>query len=197
MNFDQLHEATKSETQLISAAQQGDDFAWEHLVRAHQEASFRLAYLHLGDLHEAEDVVQESFIRAYQAIGRFDIARPFRPWLLRIVANQALNQRRTIGRYYNALKRLLQSEPDIHIPQHSVIQENFEAKTLWQAIQQLRNSDQQIIYLRFFLEMTVSETAETIGVAPGTVKSRLHRALKHLMKVIEQDFPELKEWHHE
>jgi len=73
-----------SEARLIGRAFQGDETAWETLVRGHQEAVFRLAYLLLGDPDEAEDVAQEVFIRAHRSLGRFDPARPMRPWLLRL-----------------------------------------------------------------------------------------------------------------
>ena len=79
----------------IESARQGDETAWVELVRLHQEAVFRLAYLFLGDPDEAEDAAQETFIRAYRALGRFDTSRPLRPWLLQIVANLTRNRRRS------------------------------------------------------------------------------------------------------
>jgi RNA polymerase sigma-70 factor (ECF subfamily) len=62
---------------------------------------------------------------------------------------------------------------------------------LWQAVQQLNQKGQEVVYLRYFLEMSEAETAETLNIPPGTVKSRLHRALKQLRGVIEREFPEL------
>ncbi|MBV9786854.1 MAG: hypothetical protein JOZ51_01680, partial [Chloroflexi bacterium] len=70
------------QSDLIVRAQQGDGTAWEHLVRQHQDAVFRLAYLLLGDADDADDVAQETFIRAFGALDRFDPSRPLRPWLL-------------------------------------------------------------------------------------------------------------------
>ena len=84
------------------------------LVRAHQTPVFRLAYLLLGSADEAEDVTQETFIRAYRSLGRFDTSRPLRPWLFKIAANLAHNQRRSMGRYLAALGRLFQVERWIH-----------------------------------------------------------------------------------
>ena len=81
-------------------------------MREHQQAVFRLAYLLLGDADEAEDVAQETFIRAYRALERFDASRPLRPWLLRIASNLASNQRRSIGRYFGALQRLVFLDPE-------------------------------------------------------------------------------------
>lgn len=182
-----------SEADLIARARQGDDEAWEDLMRLHQEGVFRLAYLLLGDADEADDVAQEAFLRAYRALDRFDLERPLRPWLLSIAANLARNQRRSVGRYVAALQRFFHAEP----PEGASIEERsaqrLEAVSLWQAVQRLNPSDQQIVYLRYFLEMSVEETAESIGVAEGTVKSRLHRALERLRTVIEREFPGLRE----
>jgi RNA polymerase sigma-70 factor (ECF subfamily) len=71
--------------------------------------------------------------------------------------------------------------------------QQWETQTLWQAVRQLSLIDQEIIYLRYFLELSVAETTEATGIAPGTVKSRLHRALERLRKVIAAEFPALQE----
>ena len=185
-----------SEVDLIRQACQGDQEAWSALVRQHQEAVFRLAYLLLGDADEASDVAQESFIRAFQTLGsHFDMERPLRPWLLRITTNLAHNRRRSVGRYLAALGRFFWADEsrgvapgpgDEQLPQ-------WEAQALWQAVRRLDQADQEIIYLRYFLELSVAETAETTGIAPGTVKSRLHRALSRLRTVVETAFPALQE----
>lgn len=69
----------------------------------------------------------------------------------------------------------------------------MQANDLWKAVQTLKMPDQQIIYLRYFLDLTVSETAEVLQVAEGTVKSRMSRALEKLRNIIQQDFPVLFE----
>jgi RNA polymerase sigma-70 factor (ECF subfamily) len=73
-------------------------------VRQHQEGVFRLAYLHLEDPEEAADIAQETLLRAFRALHRYDSARPMRPWLLSIAANLARNCRRSLGRYGSALQ---------------------------------------------------------------------------------------------
>lgn len=184
-----------TEAEWIERARQHDEAAWEALTRLHQEAVFRLAYLLVGDASDAEDVAQEVFIRAYRALARFDATRPMRPWLLTITANLARNRLRSLGRYLNALNRSLRAEPEkiIHVPEAS--QQNIEAQALWQAVRRLGEADQQVIYLRYYLEISEAEAAEALNIAPGTVKSRLHRALGRLRNVVERDFPILrKEW---
>jgi RNA polymerase sigma-70 factor (ECF subfamily) len=165
---------------------------WEDIVRDHQEPIFRLAYLMLGDAAEAEDVAQETFINAYKTLGRYDPARPIRPWLMRICANVARNRRRSVGRYVRALQRMwvLVNEPDpMSIDERSV--KNIDAAALWQAVRRLSSHDQEVIYLRFFLEVPEAEMADVLDVASGTIKSRLHRALGRLRDVVQREFPGL------
>jgi RNA polymerase sigma-70 factor (ECF subfamily) len=178
---------------LIIQARQGDAGAWEAVVARHQEIAFRVAYLLLGDSADAEDVTQEAFIRAYGALDRFDTSRPLRPWLLNIVTNLARNRRRSIGRYFAALGRLARAEPERMITPPDDHGRQDQANQVWEAVRQLNADDQKIIYLRYFLDLPVAETAQTLGIAPGTVKSRLHRALGRLRDVIQEDFPGLIE----
>lgn len=178
---------------LILRARQGDGAAWEALVRLHQEPAFRLAYLLLGDPDEAADVAQETFIRAFQALDRFDVARPMRPWLLSIAANLARNRRRSIGRFFGALQRLVREQPSAGDRHVNGQEQRWQSQALWAAVRRLSENDQQIVVLRYFLDLSVDETAQTLGIAAGTVKSRLHRALERLRSIIEREYPELKD----
>ena len=180
------------ESTLIQRAANGDTSAWEPLMLAHQQAVFRFAYLLLGDADDAEDIAQESFLRAWNHLKRFDPALPLRPWLLSITANLSRNRRRSAGRYVSALMRAFREQPK-EPPPEAINAQNTEANDLWRAVRQLDLPDQQIIYLRYFLDLPVSETAEALQIAEGTVKSRLSRALEKLRKIIHQDFPVLVE----
>lgn len=181
-----------NETEQIILARQGDEGAWAVLVQQHQEALFRLAYLMLGDADEAADVAQDAFIRAFHALPRFDATRPLRPWLLQIAKNLAHNRRRSVRRYLAAIGRWWQASPSqVEGPTAATVRTQ-EAQELWQAVQQLPMSDQAVIYLRYFLELSVADTATALGVAEGTVKSRLSRALTRLRMVVEQQFPGLQ-----
>jgi RNA polymerase sigma-70 factor, ECF subfamily len=185
-----------SEDELIYRARQGDPAAWETLVRAHQEHIFRLAYLTLRDAAEAEDMAQEAFLRAYLALDRFETGRPFRPWLTRIAVNLARNRRRSLGRYLNHLRRAFASEPEperYRAGLENNLQARWQAETLASAVKRLNRHKQEVLHLRFFLAMTEVEMAEALSIQPGTVKSRLHRAISDLRQVVEADFPELQE----
>lgn len=183
------------ETTLVRHAANGDAAAWEPLVLAHQEAVFRLCYLLLGDPDDAEDIAQETFLRAWNHLKRFDLARPLRPWLLSIASNLASNRRRSAGRYVSALIRAFRNEPPASHNIEEKSAQQIAASDLWKAVQNLSLPDQQIIYLRYFLELSVNETAEVLQIAEGTVKSRLSRALERLRGIIQQDFPVLAEGH--
>ena len=186
-------ERLNDEVVFIRKARLGSATDWEALVRAHQQPVFRYAYLLCGDADEAEDIAQEAFIRAYHALGRFDETRPMRPWLLRITANLAHNRRRSAARYLTALRRLAWSEPTPGVKIEEKTAQNIQKRSLWNAVQGLPDSDRQIIYMRYFLELSVEETAAAVLIAPGTVKSRLHRALNRLRAHIQKDYPELTE----
>jgi RNA polymerase sigma-70 factor, ECF subfamily len=181
-----------TESEQINLARRGDESAWEALVRVHQEPVFRLAYLLLGDPDDAQDVVQETFVRAYYSLSRFDTDRPLRPWLLRITSNLAHNRRRAFGRYFAALMRYARSDPESISPVAAPAQ-HTDAGQLWQVIQRLAPPFREAIYLRYYLEMSDAEIAATLSVAPGTVKSRLHRALSRLREMIDRDYPDLKD----
>lgn len=181
------------ESTLIRHATDGDAAAWEPLVLAHQEAVFRLCYLLLGDPDDAEDIAQETFLRAWNHLKRFDTARPLRPWLLSIASNLASNRRRSVGRYLSALTRAFRNEPAFSASIEERSTRQMEASHLWKAVQTLGVPDQQIVYLRYFLDLSVAETAEVLKIAEGTVKSRLSRALERLREIIRQDFPVLTE----
>ena len=182
------------ESTLVRHAANGDAAAWEALMVHHQEAVFRLAYLLLGDPDDADDVAQESFLRAWKSLRTFDTARPLRPWLLSISANLARNRRRSAGRYFAALVRAFREEPaSEEIEEQST--ESLQAGELWKAVQKLSLPDQQVVYLRYFLDLPVSETSQVMDIPEGTVKSRLSRALEKLRDIIQKDFPVLSEEH--
>ena len=155
--------------------------AYEELVRAHQDGAVRTAHLFAPD-GDAEDAVQEAFIKAYAALGRFRIGSPFRPWLLRIVANEARNRRRSAGRRAGlALRSAEDRRPADAAPSPESAVLAAEQRTwLLAGVNGLADADREVIAARYFLDLSEAETAEVLGVPRGTVKSRLSRALGRL-----------------
>jgi RNA polymerase sigma-70 factor, ECF subfamily len=186
-----IHEDLKAgtaEQSWVRQAQAGDIEAWSLLVETYQQPVFRLAYLLLGDPDDAEDVAQETFIRAYGALNRFRADLPLRPWLLRITTNLTHNWRRSASRYMAALQRTL-SPPEPTPPTSP--EGTDDAELLWQAVRRLSIKDQQVLYMRFFLDCSEEEMAEVLNKARGTIKSRLHRALRRLKAVLPAElYPE-------
>lgn len=177
------------DAELIERARAGAVDAWGALVERYQQAVYRLAYLMLGDAYEAEDVAQDTLIRAYRSLAQYDERRPLRPWLLGITANLVRNRRRGLGRYWFYLERLARQQAPLYSDIETQAWEQARARALWEAVRQLNPTDQEIIYMRFFLELSVDETSAALNIAPGTVKSRLSRALDRLRVIIAQGFP--------
>ena len=166
---------------LIARARSGEVMAYEELVRRYQAVAVRTAHVISPD-GDAEDAVQEAFVKAHAALGRFRPDAPFRPWLLRIVANEARNRRRSAGRRAGlALRAAEDRRPDDAAPSpESAILAGETRATLLAAINALRDEDREVIGARYFLDLSEAETAEALSLPRGTVKSRLSRALGRL-----------------
>lgn len=130
-------------------------------------------------------------MRAYRSLGRFDVREPFRPWLLRIVTNLAINSRRSAGRRDAMAKRFEQRAPAAGGSPEEAAVSSEQAQRVWQAVATLEPRDQALLYLRYFLDASETEAAQAIGRPAGTVKSRLHRALRKLRGVIHDEYPDL------
>ena len=173
------------DAELVEEARRGDARAYEELVRRYQDVAARTAYLVAGA--EVEDIVQEAFVKAYRALGRFRAGSPFRPWILRIVANEARNRRRAAGRRARLELRVAGDRPsgDAAPSPEATVMEEDERRMVLEAVNRLREKDRLVIGYRFFLELSERETAEALGVRPGTVKSRTARSLARLRKELE------------
>src|SRR2546423_14409989 len=97
------------DSELITRAQRGDSAAYEEIVQRYQQVAFRTAYVIAGSAADAEDAAQEGFVKAYRALHRFRAGAELRPWLLRIVANEARNRGRSYGRRHRLELRLTES----------------------------------------------------------------------------------------
>lgn len=168
---------------LVECARRGDVRAYEELVRRYQDVAFRLAYTILGSAEEAEDAAQEGFVKAHLALHRFRDGAPFRPWLLRIVVNSARNRRRSASRRLGLQVRVDAAEPIRTADSAEASALAAERRSeLVDAVNGLGTDDRLVIGARYFLELHETEIATLIGVAPGTVKSRLSRARARLAR---------------
>ena len=175
-----------TDAELIDAARRGDVAAYEELVRRYEQVAFRTAFLLCGDADEAWDAAQEGFVRAYGALRRFRTGAEPRPWLLRIVANAARNQRRAAGRRASLALRSAQDRPSdgaAPSPEAAVLAGEQRAELL-AAIDRLAEDDRRIIALRWFADLSERDIAAVLDVPAGTVKSRLSRAMARLRGVM-------------
>ena len=167
---------------LVERARRGDADAYAEIVRRYQDLAFRTAYLVTGVAGDAEDAAQEAFVKAYQALPGFRSGAPLRPWLLRIVANEARNRRRSTGRRTGLVLRAAEehASADAAPSAEAAVLASESRRTLIEALNRMRDDDRMVIACRYFLELTEAEMAEVLGVRRGTVKSRLSRALGRL-----------------
>lgn len=184
----------EDEAAVIARVRAGEPEAYAELVRAHTAVALRAAVA-CGAGAEAEDVVQQAFFKAYRSLGRFQEGAAFRPWLLRIVANETRNTVRSAGRQRAVAGReadLLGGEP--RIPESAdpavAAEERERSRRLWEALDGLAEDHRQVVIHRYLLELDESETAQALGWPKGTVKSRLSRALRKLGLVLGAEEPE-------
>jgi RNA polymerase sigma-70 factor (ECF subfamily) len=171
-----------AEDDLVAQAKLGDTRAYGALIQEHQTIAFRTAYLITASAADAEDAVQEAAVKAYRALGRFRAGKPFRPWFLAIVANEARNRRRSAGRRERLALRAAEdplSGGAVPSPEAAILEAEQRAELL-AAVDELREEDRLAIACRYFLGLSEEETASALGWRRGTVKSRTSRALDRL-----------------
>jgi RNA polymerase sigma-70 factor (ECF subfamily) len=173
---------------LIARAVRGDSAAYEEIVQRYQQVAFRTAYVITGSAPDAEDAAQEGFVKAYRALDRFRLGADLRPWLLRIVANEARNRVRSSGRRHQLELRLAEGfRPGDAAPSpEAVAVAGDERRRLLTLVNALSEEDRLVIASRYFLELNGEETAAALGIPEGTVKSRLSRALARLRARVEE-----------
>jgi RNA polymerase sigma-70 factor (ECF subfamily) len=182
-----------SESELVARARGGDIHAYEELVRRYQDVAFRVAYSILRSAEDAEDAAQEGFVRAYRALasGRFREGALVRPWLLTIVANAARTRRAVTARRPTLTLSAVATHPadDSARSPEAVALIAEQRRELLDAVNALRDDDQRVIAYRYFLDLSEAETADLLGCARGTVKSRLSRALGRLRQRLANRMP--------
>lgn len=170
-------------------ARDGDTSAYDVLVQRHQGVAQRAAWLATGSAEEAADAVQEGFVKAWQALDRFRDDAPFRPWVLRIIVNTARNRRRSAWRF-EALRVRATAGASTQAPgdsAESLALEHVEHERLVGALRRLPDRHRAVVGCRYLLELSEAETAAVLAIPPGTVKSRLSRALERLRADLEPD----------
>ena len=155
--------------------------AFEQLMRAHEHVAFRAAHAVTRNHADAEEAVQEAFLNAYRSLRRFRRGLPFRPWLLRIVLNEAKDRRHAAARARGLAERADQEAgARAEAPATVPVIDAERRSLLLAALDRLPAKQRDVVTCRYLLELSEEETAATLSLRPGTVKSRLSRALTRL-----------------
>jgi RNA polymerase sigma-70 factor (ECF subfamily) len=176
-------EGAEDEAALVRCAQAGDAKAFAEIVRRYQRALYRLAYGLTRSSSDADDLAQETFLRAYQALGRFRVGEPMYPWLARIATNQAFSLFRSRRRKpETALEPLIEAgwqwsgDDD---PAAEAAEREHKAQ-LQAAFAELKPEHQAVLVLRAVQDLSYEDIAQTLQIPVGTVMSRLSRARAEL-----------------
>ena len=191
----------------VSQAQQGDDEAFTKLVETYQTPVFNLCYRMLGEPDLAEDAAQETFLRAYQHMHRYDEKRPFATWLLSIAAHYCIDKLRR--RKFSMFSMDAEDEegnsfelPDVNAPNPEG--ESIKGQTqerVHAMLEGLDATDRAAIIMRYWYDYSEKEIAESLRLTVSAVKSRLHRARKELAGVWQEEeddlLADMERRHHE
>lgn len=152
----------------------------------HQGIAFRTACLITRSTADAEEAAHDAFLKAFRSLPRFRPDAPFRPWLLAIVANEARNRQRSSRRRDAlAIRAAGEIRPGDAAPSpEAAVLARERRALLLEAVDRLGEEHRLVVVCRYFLDLSEAETATVLGIRPGTVKSRLSRALDHLREEV-------------
>ncbi len=189
MNTATAPKSQDSERELLLSAQKGDQQAFAAIVQSYQRPVYNLCYRMLGNQQEAEDATQETFIRAYTNLTKFNADRKFINWVLTIASNHCVDRLRKRRINWSSLEEdpLVEKVPmpDTIDPHRSAVRQELSDQ-VQQLIDQLPPDYRTPLVLLYWYGYSYDEIAETMDLTVPAVKSRLHRARKRLAALIEQ-----------
>ena len=183
------------ETAWVVRAQQGSDEAFTRLVETYQKPVYNLCYRMLGEPESAEDAAQETFLRAYQHLHRYDRTRPFATWLLSIAAHYCIDRLRRRRHLLLSLDAEDDEGSSMELPDpHSADPEaesirREQREQVHALLQHLDGLDRAAMVMRYWHSFSEAEIAESLHLTVSAVKSRLHRARRLLAGRWQADSP--------
>lgn len=174
----------------IIQAQRGSDEAFTRLVETYQTPVYNLCYRMLGEPEAAEDAAQESFLRAYQNLDRYDVSRPFSTWLLSIAAHHCIDRLRR--RHFLSVSvddddsPLELPDPSAPSPEAETVRREDQER-LHIMLRGLDPTDRAAVVMRYWNDLSEAEIAEALSLTVSAVKSRLFRARRALAKVWQEE----------
>jgi RNA polymerase sigma-70 factor (ECF subfamily) len=172
--------------ELLRRCRAGESRFYEPLVRAYEGRALRAAISLLGDPDDARDAVQDAFIRAYQALGQFDLERPFAPWFFRILRNTCADRlRRRKPRFeLSALERTIPAGAGSDVERNH---ERTAARALlWRGLERIGAEHREVLVLKEIDGFSYAELAEILEIPEGTVASRLYHARRALRDALRE-----------
>jgi RNA polymerase sigma-70 factor (ECF subfamily) len=184
-----------ADSTLAARAGKGDEQAFAELVRRHKHPLYRLVRRYVGEPEEAYDAVQEAFIAAWAAIGRYDPERPFLSWLRTIAINKARDRSRRLAFRRlifcdEGLGRLAQARPDPETMADERLIERQKLASLGRAIAKLPQPLKEALLLTAFEGLSQQEAGKALGVSAKTIETRAYRARKTLARTLEPHLPD-------
>jgi len=172
------------ERDIVQRARKGDAIAFSQLYEEYFDKVYRYVYLRLGNPSEVEDVTQEVFIKALEAIGSYKWRNlPFASWLFRIAHNHVIDHLRREGKldrvdWQGNIADIKEPDPV------QMAEKRLELQELRDNIEKLSPAQRSVIYLRFAAGLSVAEVAHILGKSPGTVKALQHSGIAALRKMM-------------
>ncbi len=178
------------EQQAIARLKQGNLQGLEALVSLYQVRAVRAAVLITGDRILSEDIVQNAFIRAAERIEQYDLERPFGPWFLRSVVNDAIKatsrQKRFVSLDDEHGERTFDLRDPSSLPEE-IVETRETRQAVWHALQKLPPNQRAVVVLRYYLGMSEDEMTKELQIPAGSIKWRLYAAKQRLAKLLSRD----------
>lgn len=178
-----------TEQDWLTRARAGDETAFSPLVETYQAAVYNLCYRMLGEPQEAEDAAQETFLRAYAQLRRYDPTRSFRTWLLSIASHHCIDRLRKRRQTWVSIEDdELPSHPNLREPNpgpEETTVRREQSAAIQKHLARLAPDDRQMIIMRYWYDLSYEEISQATGATVSAVKSRLHRARGHLAEMLE------------
>jgi RNA polymerase sigma-70 factor (ECF subfamily) len=173
--------AREDDRDAVLACQRGEREAFDRLVTRYQREVYRLCYRYVNNHHDANDLAQEAFLRAYRAIGRFRGDSSFSTWLYRIAVNACLNFR---SARRQETEELSEGLPDPGAPVVERLQREEESRRVRDAVSRLPEKQRATLILKVYHDLSHEEVAGILGSSIGTVKANLFHALGNLRRLL-------------
>jgi RNA polymerase sigma factor (sigma-70 family) len=178
--------AREGEAELVARAVKGDHQAYANLIRPHERVAYRVAAAITGWNADAEEATQNGFVKAYRSLHRFRAGAAFRPWLLRIVVNEAHNVLRAERRHERLGARAAEQHEAAIAGTDEAVLAREEVETVLSALGRLTEGDRLAVALRYFAELPDCEAAALTGTTQEAYRVRLVRARRRLQTLLEE-----------